>query len=95
MFDFTDITEVRKSSKARHQLHTPGEILEMCSMIDDRLASLIVLRSEITKPAGFVVQPSLAAQLGVPQMVRRAQPQMQLGQGHGDFDELGWVRIDR
>ena len=88
MFDFTDITEVRKSSKARHQLHTPGEILEMCSMIDDRLASLIVLRSEITKPAGFVVQPSLAAQLGVPQFVSRAQTQVQLGQEHDDFDEL-------
>ena len=42
-----------------------------------------------------IAKPSRGAQLGVPQMVRRAQPQMQLGQGHGDFDELGWVRIDR
>ncbi len=49
-----------------------------------------MLRSEITKSAGFVVQPSLAAQLGVPQLVSvsRAQTQVQLGQEHDDFDEL-------
>lgn len=47
-----------------------------------------MLRSEITKPAGFVVQPSLAAQLGMPQLVSRAQTQVQLGQEHDDFDEL-------
>jgi hypothetical protein len=64
----------------------------MSSNIDDgffkistRQASFIMFRSEIAK----------GAQLGVPQMGRRAQPQMRLGQGHGDFDELGWVRIDR
>jgi hypothetical protein len=67
----------------------------MSSIIDDRFfkistgqASFIMFRCEIAKP-------SRGAQPGVPQMVRRAQPQMQLGQGHGDFDELGWVRIDR
>jgi hypothetical protein len=50
---------------------------------------LIIFRSEVTAAAaGFVVQPSLAAQLGVQQVTRRPQTQLRLNQEQDDFDEL-------
>jgi hypothetical protein len=50
---------------------------------------LIKLRSEVASAAvAFVVQPSLAAQLGVPQLPTRPRPRLHLGQEQDDFDEL-------
>jgi hypothetical protein len=53
-------------------------------------SKLITFRSEVTAAAAsFVVQPSLAAQLGLPQQVgRRPQTQLRLDQEQDDFDDL-------
>ena len=52
-------------------------------------SKLIIFRSEVTAAAAsFVVQPSLAAQLGLQQVGRRPQTQLRLDEEQDDFDEL-------
>ena len=48
-----------------------------------------MLRSDLKTTAdAFVVQPSLAAQLGMKQVVKRSQSQLHSRQEQDDFDDL-------
>jgi hypothetical protein len=62
-----------------------GDHTRYCSFPE----KFIVLRSDLKTTAdAFVVQPSLAAQLGMKQVVKRPESQLHSRQEQDDFDDL-------